>query len=101
MSPTGYTPLSHRPRGPGFRPHFLLLVLYVIGLFFAIALLLILPELLKVLAEVPTGPEQQEAAQQVAREAARPKILPAFLISLLVTAAGAYLEILPGFRNRG
>jgi hypothetical protein len=101
MPPTEHTPLSHRPSGPTFQPSFLLLLLYLIGFFFVTALLLIRPELLEVLAEVPPGPEQQEIAQEVARKAARPKILPALAISFVLTAVGAYREVLPGFRKRG
>jgi hypothetical protein len=101
MPPTEHTPLSRRPSGPTFQPSFLLLLLYLIGFFFVTALLLILPELLKVLAEVAPGPEQQEIAQEVARKAARPKILPALAVSFVLTAVGAYLEVLPGFRKRG
>lgn len=101
MPPTEYTPLPHQPSRPTFQPSFLLLLLYLIGFFFIAALLLILPELLEVLAEVPPGPEQQEIAQEVARKAARPRILPALAIAFVLTAVGAYLEILPGFRKRG
>jgi hypothetical protein len=101
MPSTEHTPLPRRPGSPTFQPAFLLLLLYLIGFFFVAALLLILPELLEVLAEVPPGPEQQEIAREVARRAAGPRILPALAISFVLTAVGAYLEILPGFRKRG
>jgi hypothetical protein len=100
MPPTEHRPLPPRPREATFHPRFLLTLLYLVGFFFAAALLLILPELLEVLAEVPPGPEQQEIAKRAAQRAAGPKLLPALVISLLLTVGGTYLEVLPGLRER-
>ena len=100
MPLTEHTPLPPRPREASFHPRFLLTILYLMGFFFAAALLLILPELLEVLAEVPPGPEQQEIAKQAAQRAVGPRLLPALIISVLATAAGTYLEVLPGLREQ-
>jgi hypothetical protein len=100
MPLTEHTPLPPRPREASFHPRFLLTILYLMSFFFAAALLLILPELLEVLAEVPPGPEQQEIAKQAAQRAVGPRLLPALIISVLATAAGTYLEVLPGLREQ-
>jgi hypothetical protein len=98
MQPPQHSPLPRR-RAPAFKPSFSLLILYVAGFFVLYALLLILPELLSVLAEVPPGPEQQKVAEQVAREAAGPRIPYAVALTLLSVGLGAYLKILPGLRQ--
>lgn len=100
MTPSEHAPLPPRRREVTFYPRFLLTLLYLVGFFFAAALLFILPELLKVLAEVPPGPEQQEIAKQAAHRAAGPKLLPALVISLFLTIGGTVLEVLPGLRQR-
>jgi len=82
-----------------FRPSFTLALVYVVAFFTLYAVLLILPELLRVLAEVPPGPEQQEIAEQVAREAARPRIAYAMALALLSVGLGSYLKILPGLKQ--
>jgi hypothetical protein len=96
---TGQDPRLTRRRPPAFKPSFTLLIAYVVGFFVAYALLLILPELLSVLAEVPPGPEQQEIAEQVARDAARPRIAYAVALTLITVGLGSYLKILPGLRQ--
>ena len=63
-------------------------------------LLLTLPELLAVLSRVPPGPEQQQIAEQVAREAARPRLLAGLLLALGAVGLGSYLQLLPGLRKR-
>ena len=98
MQPPQQSPLPRR-RAPAFKPSFSLLILYVVGFFVLYALLLILPELLRVLAEVPPGPEQQEIAEQVARDAARPRVAYALGLALLSVGLGAYLKILPGLKK--
>jgi len=92
---------ASRRRAPTFQPRFTLSLLYLAGFFFLYAILLILPELLGVLAEVAPGPEQQELAREVAREAARPRLVIAAALSLLTTAAGGYYRVLPGMRTPG
>jgi hypothetical protein len=74
-------------------------VLYLVGFFVLYALLLILPDLLDVLAQVPPGPEQEAIAREVAREAAAPRLLPAFALALVTAALGAYYRVLPGLRS--
>ncbi len=92
--------LPPRRRPPVFRPSFTLSLLYLVVFFFAFALLLILPELTKVLAEVPPGPEQEQIAREVAREAARPRLLYAVGLALGCLGLGVYLDILPGLKRR-
>lgn len=89
-----------RRRAPAFRPSFTLAALYVVGFFALFAMLFILPELLRVLAEVPPGPEQQRIAQEVARKAAAPRLPYAVAAALLTVGLGTYLEILPGLKPR-
>ncbi len=89
-----------RNRRPVFRPLAILTLLYFAGFFFFFSLLLILPELLDVLADLPPGPGQQEAAERIAREAARPKLPIALLLATVTTALGGYLRILPGIQPR-
>jgi hypothetical protein len=61
-------------------------------------MLLVMPELMKVLETVPTGPKQEAAAYEVAREAVRPRLLVAFALALATTALGTHFKKLPGFR---
>ena len=85
-------------RGPSFQPRFTLSLLYLVVFFFLFCLLLILPELLDVLANVPQGPEQEEIAKQVAREAVRPRLSIAAALALLTTGLGGYFGWLPGMK---
>ena len=73
-------------------------MVYLVGFFVLFTLLLILPELLRVLADVPPGPEQQKIAEQVARDAARPRIVYALVMALGALGIGSYLRLLPGLR---
>ncbi len=86
-------------RPPAFQPRFMLTLLYLLGFFVLYSFALVLPELLDVLGEVPPGPEQEEIAKQVARQAARPRLLPAFVLALLTIGVGGYYKLLPGFRS--
>jgi hypothetical protein len=92
--------LPPRRQRPAFRPSFTLALLYLAGFFTLFALLLIAPELSKVLEEVPPGPEQQRIAEQVAREAARPRIFYALVLALAAVGLGSYLRVLPGLKGR-
>jgi hypothetical protein len=92
--------LPPRRQRPAFRPSFTLALLYLAGFFTLFALLLIAPELSKVLGEVPPGPEQQRIAEQVAREAARPRIFYALVLALAAVGLGSYLRVLPGLKGR-
>ena len=82
------------------RPRFTLALLYVAGFFMLFTLLSVVPELLPVLREVPPGPEQQQLAESVAREAARPRLLQGLLLALAAVGLGSYLRLLPGLRER-
>jgi hypothetical protein len=99
MSMSPQTPLPRR-RPPVLRPSFTLALLYMAGFFVLFSLLLILPELRSVLTRVPPGPEQQRIAEEVAREAVQPRLLPALLLALGAVGLGSYLRLLPGLRGR-
>ena len=99
MSTSPDAPLPRR-KPPVLRPSFTLALLYLAGFFLLFSLLLILPELLPVLNRVPPGPEQQRLAEEVAREAVRPRLLPALLLALCAVGLGSYLRLLPGLRRR-
>lgn len=74
-------------------------MLYVVGFFFLYIVALVLPELIQVVAQVEPGPEQERIAEQIAREAARPRLLVALVLSLVTVGAGAYYQLLPGLRR--
>ena len=63
------------------------------------AFLLILPDLLAVLRDIPPGPEQEQMAREVARQAAKPRLLWAVGLALGAVGLGAYLEVLPGLKR--
>jgi hypothetical protein len=86
-------------RAPEFRPHFTIGLIYLIVLFFLFALLLILPSLLEVLADVPAGPEQEKIAYEVARQVARPRLYSAAALSVATVLIGGYYKVLPGMRS--
>jgi hypothetical protein len=99
-SPSQRRPTYYRKVGATFQPRFTLSILYLFGFFFLYCLLLVAPSLWEVAQTVPPGPEQQEAAQQVAREVARPRLWIAVVLSALTTILGAHYRILPGLRPR-
>ena len=74
-------------------------VLYVGGFFVVFAFLLILPELLAVLRDVPPGPEQERIAHEVAQRAAGPRLLWALGLALAALGLGSYLQVLPGLKR--
>ena len=98
MDPKQHPVLSRR-RAPAFRPSFTLALVYLAAFFVLFAFLLILPELLTVLGEVPPGPEQEQVAREVAERAAKPRILWALGLALGAVGLGAYLEVLPGLKR--
>ena len=87
-----------RGRAPTFRPRAMIVLLYFAAFFFAIAMLLIIPELLKVLGAMAPGPEQEEMAKKVAQATAGPRLPYAFILATFVTALGAYYRVLPGLK---
>jgi len=98
--PSEQRPAYYRKVGTTFQPRFALGILYLFGFFFVYCLLLVAPSLVEVLQTVPTGPEQQEAAQQIAHDVARPRLWIAVVLSALTTILGAHYRILPGLRSR-
>jgi hypothetical protein len=94
-------PLHGRRRAPAFRPSFTLALLYLLAFFLLYAFLLILPELLTVLRDVPAGPEQQQIAQETAHRVARPRLAWAVALALGSVGLGAWLQVLPGLRSPG
>jgi hypothetical protein len=99
-SPSHERPPYYRKVGTTFQPRFTLGILYLFGFFFGYCLLLVAPSLLEVLQTVPPGPEQQEAAQQIAHEVVRPRLWIAVVLSALTTILGAHYGLLPGLRSR-
>ena len=96
-------PTRRPPTRPApFQPRFTLSLLYLFVFFLLYSLLLIAPELSAIVA--PAGPEQEEAVKQaaseIARNAARPRLLWAFGASLLSVLAGSHYGFLPGLRPR-
>ena len=88
--------------GPArFQPRISLGVIYTIGLFFVYCLLFTAPALYEVLVSMPPGPEQEEAAKQVAREVVRPRLPLAFGMGAITTLLGVYFRVLPGYRAMG
>lgn len=93
-------PYKHLGRpAPAFRPHFTLSLLYLVVFFVLFTVVLILPSLLQVLADVPTGPQQEEAAYQVARAVAGPRLYTAFALSVAAVVIGSYYKVLPGMKE--
>lgn len=96
---SGSTP-RRAQRSPGFQPRVTLGILYVAAFFLAWSLLLVAPELWRVLETVPPGPTQQEIASRVAREAVRARFGVALAAALATTGLGIYMRALPGMRER-
>jgi hypothetical protein len=71
-------------------------MLYILALFFAYALLLVLPEMLDVLAEVPPGPAQEKIAKEAVHEAFGGKFYIALGGAICTVLLGAHLQVLPG-----
>ena len=92
-------PVLSRRSAPAFRPSFTLAVLYLGGFFLLFAFLLILPELLSVLRDVPSGPEQERIARELAQRAAALRLLWAVGLALAAVGLGAYLQVLPGLKR--
>lgn len=93
-------PYYRKTGGTHFEPRFTLSILYLFGFFFLYCMLLVSPALIDVLQNVPTGPEQEEAARRVAQETIRPRLWIAGLGAALTTVGGVYYRVLPGFRQR-
>ena len=52
------------------------------------------------LRDIPPGPEQEQMAREVARQAAKPRLLWAVGLALGAVGLGAYLQVLPGLKRR-
>ncbi len=92
-------PLPARRQPPAFRPSFTLALVYLVAFFVVFAFLLIMPELLAVLRDVPPGPEQERIAQQVAQKAFAPRAIYALALALAAVGLGSYLKLLPGLKR--
>ncbi|MCP5111212.1 MAG: hypothetical protein GY953_10285, partial [bacterium] len=92
-------PRVTRNSGPQFRPVAVLGLLYFMAFFMLFGLLLVAPELAKVLETTPPGPEQQAAAQEAVHAAFRPHLPVALALALLTIVLGAYFKVLPGLRH--
>jgi hypothetical protein len=93
----------YRPvRGSTFQPRFTLSLFYLVGFFFAFALILVVPQLLDAFQQLPPGTEEEQlaVAREVASEAIRPRLWLAIAASVAATALGIHFDVLPGMRNR-
>lgn len=96
MSSPGPPPRRKSP--PVFQPRFVLSLLYLAAFFVFYCFVLLAPALIEVLGSVPTGPEQQEVAEQVAREVIAPRLPIAIALSLGTLGLLGYYQRLPGLR---
>jgi len=96
------TPEPLRSRPPAFQPRFTLSLLYLFGFFLLYCLVFVAPELYDALQNVPTSPEQEEAArkilQEAIRQAIRPRLPYALAAALVTTVLAARAGWLPGMR---
>lgn len=93
------SPQSRQPRAT-LQPRFTLGMLYILIFFFVYCFALIAPELIEVMRSVPTGPDQERIAQEVAREAVRPRLWLALALAVTTGALGIATGVLPGTRRR-
>jgi hypothetical protein len=94
-------PPYYRKTGTTFQPRFTLSMLYLFGFFFLYCLILVTPSLVSVMQTVSPGPEQQAAAEEVAREIVRPRLWIAIVLAATTTTLGAHFRLLPGLRAPG
>jgi len=87
-----------RPR-PAPRPWITLGILYLFGFFAFYCVALVTPALWHLVTALPTGPAQQEAAMEVARDTIRPWLPIAFAAALATTGWGMHKRLLPGTRS--
>jgi ABC-type sulfate transport system permease component len=85
-----------------FQPRFTLSLLYLFGLFFVYCLLLVAPELSRIVEPAAPGQEEavKQAAAEVARQALRPRLPYAFAAAVLTLLLGSHYGFLPGLRPR-
>jgi len=92
-------PPARRRRPVPFRPRGTLALLWLAGLFMVYALAFVSPALYEVWRDMPPGVDQQARAEEVAREAAGPRLYWAFGAALATVALGAWRKALPGLRE--
>jgi ABC-type sulfate transport system permease component len=80
------------------KPRFTLGILYLFAFFFLYCFLLVAPALWEVLQTTPVGPEQEEVAARVAKEAIQPHLWIAFVAAVATVALGMGRGVLPGTR---
>jgi hypothetical protein len=90
---------SPRPRRTSaFEPRFTIMVAYLFVFFFVYCLALVSPALLEIANKPISGPEQQQLAQEAAREAISGKLWIAVLGAAATVALGIWARVLPGLR---
>jgi hypothetical protein len=89
-----------RPRRATLQPRFTLSLLYLFVFFMLYCLLLVSPALFEVARTLPPGPEQQETAREVAKQAIQPRLWMAGLAAVVTTGLGLYAGVLPGTRSK-
>ena len=88
-----------RRRAGPIRPSATLGLVWFAALLVFYSLLLILPEMLDALAELPPDADPVEAGELVARPIAGPRLGLAFALAALTLVVGARLQVLPGLRR--
>jgi ABC-type sulfate transport system permease component len=85
-----------------FQPRFTLSLLYLFGLFFVYCLLLIVPELSRMVEPALPGQEEavKQAAAELARQTVRPRLPYAFAAAVVTLLLGSHYGFLPGLRSR-
>lgn len=75
------------------------MIIYLLAFFVVFCFIFIMPSLLGLLGAMEPGPQQEEAAKLAAQRAMQGKVLPAAVLAVLATGAGAYYQVLPGLRG--
>jgi len=92
--------MARPPALSGFRPAFTVALLYFAALFVGFALLLILPEMLEAAAAQPPGADPVAEGTPIAQQAAKGRLLEAFVLAAFTLVVGGYYQVLPGLRPR-
>ncbi len=82
------------------RPVSLLILAYFCGAVVLFSFVLVLPALWPLLGSASPGPEIERLAKETAHQALRPRLGLAVLLAVVATAAGVWLQVLPGLKRR-